>query len=164
MGSVTTEKAILTVGMLLWWLLMPMTGYTAGDCSLWPHVAYMWSHASVWHLAGNLFVLWIMRSPLRLLPSAMIAIAVSYLPAWSIWGDVGMTLGFSGVLFAMWGIKWGVYCTRRYGRRFSACAFDEFAMKAVPFAMLGIVVPHLNWCIHLYALITGYVYGRCRGV
>lgn len=164
MGSVTTEKAILTVGMLLWWLLMPMTGYTADDCSLWPHVAYMWSHASVWHLAGNLFVLWIMRSPLRLLPSAVIAIAVSYLPAWSIWGDVGMTLGFSGVLFAMWGIKWGVYCSRRYGRRFSACALDEFAMKAVPFAMLGIVVPHLNWCIHLYALITGYVYGRCRGV
>lgn len=164
MGSVTTEKAILTVGMLLWWLLMPMTGYTAGDCSLWPHVAYMWSHASVWHLAGNLFVLWIMRSPLRLLPSAVIAIAVSYLPAWSIWGDVGMTLGFSGVLFAMWGIKWGVYCTRRYGRRLSACALDEFAMKAVPFALLGIVVPHLNWCIHLYALITGYVYGRCRDV
>ena len=164
MGSVTTEKAILTVGMLLWWLLMPMTGYTADDCSLWPHVAYMWSHASVWHLAGNLFVLWIMRSPLRLLPSAVMAIAVSYLPAWSIWGDVGMTLGFSGVLFAMWGIKWGVYCTRRYGRHFSACALDEFAMKAVPFALLGIVVPHLNWCIHLYALITGYVYGRCRGV
>lgn len=164
MGSVTTEKAILTVGMLLWWLLMPMTGYTADDCSLWPHVAYMWSHASVWHLAGNLFVLWIMRSPLRLLPSAVIAIAVSYLPSWSIWGDVGMTLGFSGVLFAMWGIKWGVYCSRRYGRRFSACALDEFAMKAVPFALLGIVAPHLNWCIHLYALITGYVYGRCRGV
>lgn len=164
MGSVTTEKAILTVGMLLWWLLMPMTGYTADDCSLWPHVAYIWSHASVWHLAGNLFVLWIMRSPLRLLPSAVMAIAVSYLPAWSIWGDVGMTLGFSGVLFAMWGIKWGVYCTRRYGRHFSACALDEFAMKAVPFALLGIVVPHLNWCIHLYALITGYVYGRCRGV
>lgn len=164
MGSVTTEKAILTVGMLLWWLLMPMTGYTADDCSLWPHVAYMWSHASVWHLAGNLFVLWIMRSPLRLLPSEVMAIAVSYLPAWSIWGDVGMTLGFSGVLFAMWGIKWGVYCSRRYGRHFSACAMDEFARKAVPFALLGIVVPHLNWCIHLYALITGYVYGRCRGV
>ena len=158
----TIEKMVLTAVMVLWWLLMPMMGYTADDDSLWPHVAYMWSHASVWHLAGNLFVLWIMRRPLYLAPALVIAVIVSYLPAWSIYGDVGMTLGFSGVLFAIWGIKWGVHCSRKYGRYFSACAFDEFAMKALPFALIGIVIPHLNWCIHLYALTMGYLYGRGR--
>lgn len=158
----TTEKAVLTAVMALWWLLLPMTGYQPGDWHPWPHLAYMWSHANVWHLAGNLVVLWIMRGRLYLMPSVVIAFLVSYIPAWSIYGDLGVTLGFSGVLFAIGGIKWGVYCTKRYGRYFSACAMDDFVRKALPFALIGIVIPHLNWCIHLYALLAGYVYGRSR--
>lgn len=159
----TIEKAVLTVMLAVGYVLMPAAGYTPADTdSVWPHLVYMWSHAGVWHLAGNLFVLWLMRRPLYLVPSVMIAFIVSYLPAWSLYGDVGMTIGFSGVLFAIWGIKWGVYCTKRYGRHFSACAMDEFARKALPFALIGIVIPHLNWCIHLYSLVFGYLYGRGR--
>lgn len=159
----TIEKAVLTLVMVAWWLLLPATGYAQGDTeSLWPHFAYMWSHAGIWHLAGNLFVLLIMRPRLYLLPSVVIAFIASYIPAWSLYGEVGVTMGFSGVLFAVWGIKWGVYCRDRYGRQFSTCARDEFLMKAVPFALIGIVIPNLNWCIHLYTLVMGYVYGRCR--
>ena len=47
-----------------------------------------------------------------------------------------------------------------YGRYFSASAFHDFALKALPFALIGILIPHLNWCLHLYALCMGYVYGR----
>ena len=152
----------MTAVMVLWWLLLPMTGYRPGEYDLWPHAAYMWSHANVWHLAGNLFVLWIMRGRLYVMESMVIAFIASYLPAWSIYGDVGMTLGFSGVLFAIAGMKWGVYCTKRYGRYLSLCAVEQFALKALPFALIGIVIPHLNWCIHLYTLIIGYIYGRSR--
>lgn len=156
------EKICLTLIMVVWWMLLPTTGYTAGNGLIWPHLAYMWSHANIWHLAGNLVVLWIMRRQLYLLPSLSIAFVTSYIPAFSVWGELGMTLGFSGALFAIGGIKWGVYCSRRYGRHFSACALDDFVLKALPFALVGILVPHLNWCLHLYALIFGYIYGRCR--
>lgn len=157
----TTEKILLTVIMTGWWIFLPMTGYTTADAdNLWPHLAYMWSHAGFWHLAGNLFVLWIMRGRLYLLQSLVIAFTASFIPGFSIYGDLGMTLGFSGAIFAIGGIKWGVYCTKRYGRYVSACAFDDFVMKALPFALIGIVIPHLNWCLHLYALLFGYVYGR----
>lgn len=159
----TAEKAVLTAIMAVWWLLLPVTGYYQGDCRLWPHVAYMWSHVNFWHIAGNLIVLWIMRGQLYVVESLLIAFVASFIPAWSIYGDMGMTLGFSGVLFAIGGIKWGAYSTRRYGRYVSFSAFERFACKALPFALIGIVIPHLNWCIHLYTLIIGYVYGRCRG-
>lgn len=157
----TTEKIALTLIMVIWWLFLPMTGYCQGDMdNLWPHAAYIFSHANFWHLAGNLFVLWIMRGRLYLLQSLLIAFVASFIPAFSIYGDLGMTLGFSGVLFAMGGIKWGVYCTKRYGRYFSTSAMYDFGRKALPFALIGIVIPHLNWCLHLYALVFGYIYGR----
>ena len=163
MRRITIEKTVLTVIMVAWWLFLPKTGYTSGDTdNVWLHLLYMWSHANLWHLAGNLFVLWIMKRELHLIPSLMIAFFASYIPAWSIWGDMGVTLGFSGVLFAIYGIKWGVYCRNRYGLHFSSSARDEFLMKVLPFALIGIVIPHLNWCIHLYALLAGYIYGRCR--
>ena len=157
------EKIILTVILTAWWLWLPMIGYTQADAdNLWPHLAYMWSHANFWHLAGNLFVLWLMRRDLYLAPAFVIAFYASYIPAFSIYGDMGMTLGFSGVIFAIWGIKWGVYSTKRYGRYFSMSALQEFAKKALPFALIGIVIPHVNWCIHLYTLLAGYIYGRSK--
>lgn len=157
------EKGILTFVILTWWLLAPKTGYENGDVEhIGAHVAYMFSHVNVWHLLGNLFVLWFIRGKMYVGPSLVIAFLVSFIPAWSLWGEVGVTMGFSGVLFAMWGVKWGVHCRRMYGLHPSALAFDEFAMKAVPFALIGILVPHLNWCIHLYSLLAGYVYGRFR--
>ena len=157
-----TEKILLTLVMVVWWIFLPMMGYENGNHDIPSHLAYMWSHVNFWHLAGNLFVLWIMRGRLYLAPSLVIAFLASFLPAWSIWGELGTTLGFSGVLFAIGGIKWGVYCTKRYGRHFSSCAFHNFALKALPFALIGILIPHLNWCLHLYALAMGYVYGRTQ--
>lgn len=157
----TFEKIAITLVLVAWWIILPVTGYTsADDDDMWPHLAYMLSHVNIWHLAGNLIVLWIMRGRLYVIPSMPIAFIASFMPAFGIWGDLGMTVGFSGVLFAIGGIKWGVYCTRRYGRYFSACALDDFMRKALPFALIGILIPHLNWCLHLYALIFGYVYGR----
>lgn len=155
------EKILLTVIMVGWYIFMPVVGYTEADSdNMLPHFAYMLSHVNIWHLIGNLLVLWIMRGQLYLVQSVVIAFLASLIPAFSIWGDLGMTLGFSGVLFAIGGIKWGVYCAKKYGRYFSASAFHDFALKALPFALIGILIPHLNWCLHLYALVMGYVYGR----
>ena len=163
MRKETIEKSVITLILVVWWLFMPQIGYTPEDTdNIKPHLFYLLSHANFMHLFGNLFVLWIMKRELYVIPSIIIAVLVSLIPAWSLWGDLGMTMGFSGVLFAIYGIKWGVYATDRYGMHYSASARDKFLIKAVPFALIGAVIPHLNWCIHLYALLAGYIYGRFK--
>ena len=162
-GREFDEKCLLSAVLLTFFTFLPKVGYENGDTeNIGAHVAYMFCHVNIWHLAGNLFVLWIVRGKLYVVPSLLIAFLASLIPAFSIWGDVGVTMGFSGVLFAMWGVKWGVHCRNKYGLLPSACALDEFLIKAVPFALIDILIPHLNWCIHLYSLLAGYFYGRFR--
>ncbi len=159
------EKYVVTAVLVACYLFAPAIGYENGDVeNTLPHIAYMFCHANVWHLAGNLFVLWIMHGRLYLIPSLVIAFLCSFIPGFSIYGDVGMTMGFSGVLFAIAGIKWGVYCmyASSMGQIFGKSAFHDFLMKALPFAVIGILIPHINWCIHLYCMLLGFVYGRYR--
>jgi len=166
MERIRIEQCAVTLVLVVFWLFLPTTGYTSADMdSVRPHLLYMWSHANVWHLAGNLLCLWLMKRRLYLLPSVVIAFLASYIPAFSIYGDLGMTIGFSGVLFAIAGIKWGLYIgewrrlgatpmVRKYVRR--------FLMVILPFAVLGILIPHVNWCLHTYCLLAGFAYGWFR--
>jgi hypothetical protein len=154
-------KTVLTVVMVAWWALGEPVGYdSCGNGAAYRtvivHAMYMISHANVWHLAGNLFVLWLMRGKLYMIPAVVIAFACSFLPSWSLYGGIGVTMGFSGVLFAIGGIKWGVYC------RGNAAAYWTFVKKVLPFALLGVLVPHLNWCLHTYCLVSGLLYGRMK--
>lgn len=164
MKRITIEKIVVTVVLTLWWIFMPVVGYEANDfadADTGRHLAYMLSHANIWHLLGNLFVLWIMSNPLYLIPSIVIALLCSFLPAIGFF-PIGMTVGFSGVLFAIAGIKWGVYCRHsyEYSREKGKNAASDFICKALPFALVGVLIPHLNWCIHLYCMLAGFVYGR----
>ncbi len=149
-------KTVLTVVMVAWWALGKPVGYGCCDATAYgtvmEHAAYMVSHANVWHLAGNLFVLWMMRGKLYLLPAMVIAFVCSFIPAWSLWGGVGVTMGFSGVLFAIGGIKWGVYCR-------GIAAYRTFARKVLPIAVMGVLIPNMNWCLHTYCLLAGLCAG-----
>lgn len=162
------EKTVLTAVLTIWWIAGPMIGYGGEDCrdtaiytTIMGHTLYWLSHANVWHLAGNVFVLWLIRYRLYLLPSVVIAVVCSWIPAFGLW-PMGMTVGFSGVIFAVFGIKWGVYCRSfaEAGWLFERGAIEEFCMKALPFALIGIVIPHVNWCLHLYCILAGFCYGR----
>lgn len=148
------EKVMLTVVMVGWFFAMPVTGYYCDGIathSISAHFLYMVSHGNVWHLLGNLFILWLWNGELCLSVSAVIAFACSFLPAWGLW-PIGMTVGFSGVLFAMAGIRWGQ----------SQRTLQDFCLKALPFAVLGVFIPHVNWCIHFYCIVAGFAYGRCQ--
>ena len=148
-----------------------------------PHALYMISHAGFWHLAGNLFVLWLIRGKLYLWRALALAFVCSFAPGigslWEIFRgeNVPLTVGFSGVLFAIFGIKWGFWCVGQHKGKISrrGRVLDEqrtavspervkkFFVRVVPFSLIGILVPHLNWTIHLYCLIGGFVVGMLRG-
>lgn len=159
-------KILLTVvAVVLWAAGMQIP---AGDAAgtMVSHAGYMVSHANVWHLAGNLFVLWMFRGRLFLIPSLVIAFVASYLPAcesvWEAFVPVGATMGLSGVLFAIAGIKWGAACRNAiatHGTTAGKKLLRTFALRVVPFALLGMVVPHVNWCLHSWCLGIGFAAG-----
>lgn len=173
------ERMAVTVVLVLWWVIMPKVGYGGANDTPCPellrHALYMVSHANVWHLLGNLFVLWIMRGKMYLVPSLVVAVVMSFVPACgTLWDAIGcgsaaaqptegvVTMGFSGVLFAIIGVKWGIWCRSFVvaGWPFERDAYLEFCAKVLPFALIGAVIPHVNWCLHLYCLMGGFLYGR----
>lgn len=189
------QKSVITVVLVLWWLIGPTIGYQdiLEGCNerpttdivayIMPHLLYIVSHAGFWHLAGNLFVLWLIRGKLYLWRALSVAFLCSFMPGigsiWEIWNgeSVPVTVGFSGVQFAIFGIKWGFWCSGQHKGRISrrGRVMDEqrtaispertklFFIRVVPFAIIGILIPHLNWTIHLYCLIAGFVVGMLRG-
>ena len=159
------EKAVVSYVLVVWYLFATQTGYGVGDMSPWHHLLSMVSHAGLWHLAGNLFVVWIIRNRMYLLASLAIAFVATFMPVVGLlWPMDGVTMGFSGVIFAVFGVKWGIYCQSFWpgGKAIMREAMWEFCCKAVPFALVGALIPHVNWCLHLYCLLGGFAYGRWR--
>ena len=169
-----TIKGVVTAVLVVWFVLGPQVGYSpVGEATgttasvLWEHVAWMVSHGNVWHLAGNVLVLWMLRLPLYLVAAVVISFLCSWLPVLpGVWEMVGcnivttdgaasVTMGFSGVIFAIGGVKWGRVCCNRK-------TYRTFCARVLPLTLIGILIPHINWSIHFYCLMGGFVYGRVR--
>lgn len=170
MERARVEKWALSLLLLCWWLLMPVIGYGGEDrggdsvyAIMMGHLLYPFSHGNVWHLAGNVFVLWCIPGSFRLWQDYVIAVLCSLLPVFGFW-EMGMTVGFSGVLFAEVGIRWGVWCRKKAeaGCR-STTTYWTFGRRVMPWVLAFAFVPHINWCIHLYCVLSGLAYGRWKG-
>ena len=157
----TITKVLMTAQLALWWFAMPQVGYGSSG-TIWEHFFYPMSHVNVWHLAGNLWALWYLKGRLYMRESYVIAVLCSFLPVipgmWDMTPSAEpiVTAGFSGVLCAVIGIKWGLWCSSRK----NLTAYWTFCKKVLPFVAVGMFIPHVNWCIHLYCLLAGLLYGR----
>ena len=134
------------------YFILPKYGFTFHG-PLINHLLYPLSHANIWHLAANIVCLWMLKCPKHIIATFAIAVLCSFLPCpqLPIWcqGVTEPTMGFSGVLFAMVGISWG-----RVHR------FRDMVFKNKWFLIIPAFLPHVNFLIHLYCLIAGYLYGR----
>ena len=167
----TVCKVLVTVLLVLWYCTMPAVGFNGFGGTIWGHVLWPLSHANVWHLAGNLWVLWWMKGRLDMREAYVMAVLCSFLPVLpGLWEMTGCgenaaevhgalaTCGFSGVLCAMVGVKWGEWM-KGCG---NAGAYRTFARRVLPFVGVGFLIPYINWSIHLYCLILGLAYGRWK--
>ena len=171
-----TEKLLIALLLFVWYVSMPQVGYPylgheTGSIQhiLICHAEAMVSHANIWHLLSNLFILLLVRK-LYIIPSLVIAYIASFIPTvgtlWDIMGwltsqEPSMTMGFSGVLFAMLGIMWGNHVRVWYNTShfYGIDAMEAFLTKMLPWAIIGFIIPHVNWEIHLYSLAGGFFYG-----
>ena len=81
----------------------------------------------------------------------VLAVLCSFLPCplLPLYGEsAAFTMGFSGVLFAMVGISWG-----KVGR------FREMLRRNKWYLIIPAFLPHVNFLIHIYCLLAGYLYG-----
>lgn len=159
------EKWAVTLLLLVCWVTLPLVGYQQGG---WGHLTYSLCHANVWHLAGNLFVMWVLPSVgwRRMILAYLIAVLCSYGPFMPTVFDIvtghpdanNITVGFSGVLFAIIGIRWGAWSRKVIGK-----GWKLFLKRVMPIVLLGAFLPHIDWCLHLYCVLTGLAYGYSRG-
>ena len=173
----TVSKALVTVLLVVWWLVGPEVGFcpiggtdgncggTDGNCggTIWEHLVWPLSHANVWHLAGNLYFIWVMKGRLHVREAYVLAVLCSFLPVlpgvWDFSAGEAVrpmaTCGFSGVLCAMVGVKWGRWirgCN-------NIAAYGTFARRVLLFVAAGALIPYVNWSIHLYCVMAGVAYG-----
>ena len=149
------------------YFLLPKYGFTAFSFSLQPpyfnlqpstlNLLYPFSHANIWHLLANILCLFMLRCPLHIFATYTIAVIASFIPSFSLYGFLcsdavaaqEVTYGFSGVLFAIVGISWG-----------KVHRFRDMLTKNIWFLIIPAFIPHINFLIHLYCLLLGYLYGR----
>lgn len=140
-------KHILAVIVTTCYFILPQTGY-GENTSFATHLLFPLCHGNIFHLCGNMLCLLLIKGPLFLIPATIINFISSYLPIFGFYGPIKCTMGISGVLFAIVGIKYGKYGT-----------FKNMSKQCLPCTIGMAVLPHINWCIHLYCLFFGYLYG-----
>ena len=165
----TVSKVLVTVLLVIWWWLVPTVGFggrhDVATCgTIWEHLLWPMGHANVWHLAGNLWVLWWLKGRLHLRVAYLMAVVCSMVPGvpgvWELFSlaEPAGTVGFSGVLCAVIGMRWGEWVKGCC----DTAAYVTFGKRVLPFVAVGFLVPHVNWSIHLYCLLAGLAYGRCK--
>ena len=120
------------------------------------HLLYPFSHANVFHLMANILCLWMLRCKMHLPETYLIAVLCSLLPSFSLYDGIAgggftseePTYGFSGILFAMVGISWG-----------KIHRFRDMIQRNKWFLVIPAFIPHINFLIHIYCLLLGYLYG-----
>lgn len=146
-------KLVVSLVLVGSYFLLPKYGFTFHGPWL-NHLLYPLSHANIWHLSANILCLWMLRCRPHIFATFVLSVLCSFLPCpqLPLWGGVSEpTLGYSGALFAMVGISWG-----RIGR------FRDMLCRNKWILIIPAFLPHINFLIHLYCLLAGYIYGLCE--
>ena len=153
-------RIALAVFMVILYFMGIKAAYTS-ESGFLDHFIFAFCHANLIHLGLNLTSLFLFKKRLYIIEGIYISFLASYLPVWMISGDEA-TMGFSGVLFAIVGIKYGVVFSRCKTIQ-SLQNTIKINRKAIAILLTSVVItifiPHLNWCLHLYCLIIGCAYG-----
>jgi membrane associated rhomboid family serine protease len=144
-------KLVISFLLVGSYFFLPKYGFTAFNYTLTHHLLYPLSHANIWHLAANILCLWMLPCRTHIFATFVMAVLCSFLPCplLPLYGEsAAFTMGFSGVLFAMVGISWG-----KVGR------FREMLRRNKWYLIIPAFLPHVNFLIHIYCLLAGYLYG-----
>lgn len=150
-GKETKVASLVLTVIIAVLLLIPIDVKAAGmsqGCSLWQRMCYPFLHASILHAAVNCWCLLSIvfnRTIMMWQMIAAYAVAVSY-P--SVWMGQTVTVGLSGMLFALLGII--SVMSRK-------CYLNVAVIGSV--ILFGYLFPNINASLHLYCYIAGLAVG-----
>lgn len=150
-GQLTSQFALVALGPVNGQL----GGVLAGEWYRMLSAAFI--HVQVWHIALNMFALWIIGSSLEPVLGRWRFIALYVMSALGgstasllAMGFGGASIGASGAVFGLFGALFVV--ARRFGRDVSAVLLI-LGINVV----IGFTVPGIDWRAHLGGLVTGAV-------
>ena len=150
-GKETKAASLVLTIVIAVLLLLPIDVKAAGmsqGCSLWQRMCYPFLHASILHAAVNCWCLLSIvfnRTIMMWQLMAAYVIAVSY-P--SVWMGQTVTVGLSGMLFALLGII--SVMSRK-------CYLNVAVIGSV--ILFGYLFPNINASLHLYCYLVGLMVG-----
>ena len=100
---------------------------------------YQFYHANIFHLAANLYALWIVRFDRRNILPAYIISVVAYLL-------FPHAIGLSGVLMAVIGI----YANKKVWKYY------------IVFSVVTFFVPNIAFGVHTTCFVSGFIYGKIQ--
>lgn len=139
-------RIALTIILAASFLFLPKYGYDS-QSGVMEHILYPISHANIFHLLVNILCLWMVRCPVSIHITYPIAVIASFFPSFCLFGG-SLTMGFSGILFAMVGITWG-----------RINSFKRMVGKNIWYLIIPFFIPNINAFIHVYCLLFGFAYG-----
>lgn len=170
-------KIIVTLILVVGFLLDPHYS-PADEGVMLDHVLAPFRHANIWHLAGNIFCLWMLHlnrttTPSQQNPSKiplytpkeclgepfrriLQGMAIAFICGFLRWKSP--TIGFSGVLFAMVGVMWGECLAGGHGTNVKK-VLNRFMTRCMPWAVVGMIIPHIDGMLHTACLLCGLFYG-----
>lgn len=135
------RNEIIILSLCIYYIFFPQVGYVwNGD--IIGKVLYSFSHANIFHLLGNCFVIWLFKSPIPI-EALLIAIVCAFFPCFY----SEPTMGASGVIFAFVGMCWA-----------STGDFKLMCQRVLPLTIAIGLLPSVNMMIHIYCLFMGYFY------
>lgn len=150
MPIILAEKTIITFILAVFFLYKdtcPLPTEGVGWVFVSPFI-----HANIFHLMANVYCLWLIRYPLRIYATIPIAMVSLTMPQLFLY-EREPIMGFSGVLFAIFGWAWGNTIERE---RLIPLTKRMTKVCLPPIIICGLF-PHVSMTIHIYCLYIAFV-------
>lgn len=162
-SSLWLSSSLTLIILVVFFLVPEKIGfYPLGseDFAIRNSILFPFFHANIFHALCNILCLWTIRGKHYLVPSFIISFLCSLLPEYSPLscfvpfinassdGACLPIMGFSGILFAIIGIKYGY-----------VAKWKTMLSRTWLFFLITAFIPNVAMLFHLYCIIVGYLYG-----
>lgn len=165
-------KQLITIILFSLYITNVHIPTTAGFAS---HLLFHFTHCNIFHLLCNLCCLWSIKGNLHLIPAYLIATAASFIPAPCLLpaasaallhhlvpaaspaGLLPPTQGFSAILLAIIGYKWGKWFAKPHTPQQRTSAIKRIALYILLPTIICAFIPNVNASLHFYSFTLAFI-------
>ncbi len=123
-------------------------------------------HASLWHIAFNMWALWVLGPQIEsgvgrwpFLALFIAAAGVGGALAFHLGGINDLGVGASGGIFGLFGV-WANWAVHRRHTLYGRALLNQIGFLLLINAAIPLMIPNISWQAHLGGLLAGFVIGE----